>query len=99
LIDEFAPLRAQAERMAAALGSTGPLNIQGRVRQGVLLPFEINPRFCASDYLRALAGCNQPDIFLQYLAYGTVAPPQPLRPGYYLRSLSEIHVRPADVAK
>lgn len=97
LIDDFGPLRAEAERIAVALGSTGPMNIQGRVRKGVFLPFEINPRFSGADYLRALSGCNQPDIFLQYLAYGTVEKPKPLRPGHYLRSLGEVYVRQADL--
>lgn len=92
-IDDFPGLRAQAERVAAALGSTGPLNIQARVRQGKLLIFEINPRFSASTYLRAMAGFNELDIYLQYLAKGRVpARPPVIRPGYYLRSLSEVFV-------
>jgi carbamoyl-phosphate synthase large subunit len=97
LIEEFGPLRAQVEQMAAALGSTGPLSIQGRVRDGVLLPFEINPRFSGTDHLRAMAGFNRLDIFLQYLAYGTVEPPKPLRPGHYLLSLSEVYVGQSDL--
>jgi carbamoyl-phosphate synthase large subunit len=97
LIEEFPQVRDQAERIAAALGSTGPMNIQGRVRNGVFLPFEINPRFSAADYLRALSGCNQVDILLQYLAYGTVEKPKPLRAGYYLRTLNEMYVQPSDL--
>ena len=58
----FPAVRLQAEAIAGALGSCGPLNIQGRVRDGVFLPFEINPRFSASTYLRALAGFNEPDL-------------------------------------
>jgi carbamoyl-phosphate synthase large subunit len=91
-IEEFADIRAQAERIATALGSTGPLNVQGRVRNGVLVPFEINARFSASTYLRALAGFNEVDLYLQALLHGAELTPEPLRTGYYLRDLSEVYV-------
>lgn len=91
-IDDFPALRQSAERIAAAIGSEGPINVQGRVRNGVLIPFEINPRFSASTYLRALAGFNEVDVFLQFLASGRVVQATALRPGYYLRSLAETYV-------
>ena len=89
LIDAFLDVCSQAERIAEALGSVGPLNIQARMRDGVLLPFEINPRFSASTYLRAMAGFNEVDIFLKHALHGAVPTPGPLRAGYYLRSLTE----------
>ena len=91
-IDDFPSLREQAERIAKAVGSQGPINIQGRVRDGKLVPFEINPRFSASTYLRALAGFNEVDIMLRFMAFGEM-PRQPvIRPGWYLRSLTETYV-------
>jgi carbamoyl-phosphate synthase large subunit len=99
LIDEFYDLRRQAEHIALAIGSEGPLNIQGRIRQGQLIPFEINPRFSGSDFVRAMAGFNQPHIFLHYLATGKVLKPGSYRYGYYLRSLSEVYVHPDKVKK
>jgi carbamoyl-phosphate synthase large subunit len=95
LIDDFGDLRAQAEEIARLVGSIGPLNIQGRVRDGKLLPFEINPRFSASTYLRAMAGFNEVDIFVRYLTTGTRAAPVLIKPGYYLRTLSETYVSQA----
>jgi carbamoyl-phosphate synthase large subunit len=92
LIDEFAEVRAQAEKIAKTLGSVGPMNIQGRVRKGILIPFEINPRFSASTYLRAMAGFNEIDMYLQNVLYGSVPLVAPVRPGYYLRSLTELYV-------
>lgn len=91
-IGAFPDLCLQAERIAAAIGSRGPVNIQARVRDGVLLPFEINPRFSASTYLRALAGFNEVDIFLRYLVSGETPVLSPIKPGWYLRSLTEIYV-------
>jgi carbamoyl-phosphate synthase large subunit len=62
---EAAPeLRAQAEAIAAALGSRGPLNLQCRFVDGRLCLFEINPRFSGTTYLRALVGFNEPDLVL-----------------------------------
>ncbi|MBC8113741.1 MAG: ATP-grasp domain-containing protein [Candidatus Saccharimonas sp.] len=89
LIDDFPDLRAQAEAIARGIDSRGPINIQARVKNGVLYPFEINPRFSASTYLRALAGFNEIDLFLTHLRTGTIPETPQLRPGYYLRTLAE----------
>lgn len=92
-IDEFPEVRTQAQRIAVAIRSRGPINIQGRIRDGIFVPFEINPRFSGGMYLRAMAGFNDVDAFLQYLATGDCPLPQgPVRTGYYLRSLTETFV-------
>lgn len=91
-IDAFPDLCRQAERIAALIQSRGPINIQGRVRNGVLMPFEINPRFSASTYLRALAGFNEIDMLLGYLISGELPPTKLIKPGWYLRSLTENYV-------
>jgi len=96
-IDDFPAIRKRAEEIASAAGSCGALNIQGRVRDGEFIPFEINPRFSASTYLRAMAGFNEVDIFLQRLAFVEIVQPEPLRVGWYLRSLSETFVSPSEV--
>jgi carbamoyl-phosphate synthase large subunit len=97
LIEDSPAVRRQAEHIAHALGSRGPLNVQARLRHGVLLPFEINPRFSASTYLRTLAGFNEVHIFLDALLHGRTPPPFRLREGYYLRSLTETYVGPEQV--
>ncbi len=97
LIDDFPEIRQQAEKIAEALKSTGPLNIQGRVKNGVFLPFEINPRFSASTFLRAQAGFNEIDIFIQYLTTGKIPFIPPLKIGWYLRSLTECYISPNEV--
>jgi carbamoyl-phosphate synthase large subunit len=98
LIDDFPVPRATAERIAAACHSRGPLNVQGRMRNGEFIPFEINPRFSASTHLRSLAGFNEVDLYLQNLFFGTLpkGPPR-IRPGYYLRSFAETYVAPEAV--
>lgn len=89
VIERTPEICAQAERIAVLLGSTGPLNIQGRLQNGAFLPFEINPRFSASTYLRTMAGFNEVDIYLKYVLHGVHQQPRSLRAGYYLRSLTE----------
>jgi len=93
-IADYPEIRDQAEAVAKAVGSRGPLNIQGRLRGGVLIPFEINPRLSASTYLRAMAGFNEADLLLRALAFNESVLPDPLREGWYLRSLTELHVPP-----
>ena len=92
LIDAFPEVCAQAERIATALDCFGPLNIQGRFVNGTFYPFEINPRFSATTYLRAMAGFKEIEIFIDHLS-GDAIPPKPeIRSGYYLRSLAEMFV-------
>ncbi|WP_293341343.1 ATP-grasp domain-containing protein [Parvibaculum sp.] len=91
-IGDYCSLRQQAERIAETIGSRGPINIQGRVRDGVLIPFEINPRFSASTYLRALAGFNEIDIMLRFLIGGERPGLLEVKSGWYLRSLTETYV-------
>jgi carbamoyl-phosphate synthase large subunit len=99
LISPFESYRRAAEQIATKIGSVGPLNIQGRVKDGVLMPFEINPRFSGSTYLRALAGFNEIDLFLRYMIDGTVEVPFRYRYGYYFRSLSEVFVKEEDLKR
>jgi carbamoyl-phosphate synthase large subunit len=91
-IGDFPDIRKCAEAIASEIGSRGALNIQGRVRNGELIPFEINPRLSASTYLRAMAGFNEVDLLLQHMAFNTLIQFEPLREGWYLRSLTEQYV-------
>lgn len=53
-------IKFQAEKIAKALNSKGPLNIQARMYAGKMMLMEINPRLSGTTYLRALAGYNEP---------------------------------------
>lgn len=93
-VGDYQGIREQSEEIARKLGSTGPLNIQGRVRNGKFVPFEINPRFSASTFLRTLAGFNEVDLYLRAIE-GTMLEPMPtLRYGCYLRSFTETYCIP-----
>jgi carbamoyl-phosphate synthase large subunit len=65
-VDDFPEVRAQAERAAAALGSTGPMNVQGRLVRGELWVFEVNPRFSGTEAMRAMAGWNGPEALIAW---------------------------------
>lgn len=65
-VDDFPEVRAQAERLAVALGSRGPLNVQGRLVGGDLVVFEVNPRFSGTEAMRALAGWNGPEALVDW---------------------------------
>jgi carbamoyl-phosphate synthase large subunit len=94
-IDDYAVVCDTARAIATALGSRGPLNVQGRVdSKGDFLPFEINARFSASTYLRALAGFNEVDHYIKLLLDEPITSPLDVRPGWYLRSLDEVAIPP-----
>jgi len=74
VIDDFPEVRRACEAIAAAIQSRGPINIQCRFVNGVLYPFEINPRFSGTTYLRALAGINEPDLLIRHHVLGETLP-------------------------
>lgn len=99
-IGPYETVCSTARKMAEALGSRGPLNIQGRVdADGFFVPFEINARFSASTYLRTLAGFNEVDTFVKRSLGIEPSAPLCIRPGWYLRSLTETVVLEKDLLK
>jgi carbamoyl-phosphate synthase large subunit len=92
-IAAFPDVCATVGAIARAVGSVGPLNVQGRVdERGRFLPFEINPRFSASTYLRTLAGFNEVDAFIRRIVGAPAGTSLAIKPGWYLRSLTEVAV-------
>jgi len=90
-IEAFPEICSAARQIAEAMGSRGPLNVQGRVDgQGRFIPFEINPRFSASTHLRTLAGFNELDHFLRHLLGLAPKAGLAVKAGWYLRSLDEV---------
>lgn len=53
------------EKLALAIGSRGPLNIQGRLVDGRFKVFEVHPRFSGTTSIRADAGFNEPDVLFR----------------------------------
>jgi carbamoyl-phosphate synthase large subunit len=97
-IEEFPEVCAVACQIAERLGSTGPLNIQGRVTaDGRFVPFEINARFSASTFLRALAGFNEVDFYVRLSLGQKPRSELSVKPGWYLRTLSEVAIRPQEI--
>lgn len=89
-IGDYPEVREACEGIAEALGSRGPLNIQCRAFNGSVYPFEINPRFSGTTYMRAMCGFNEPDILIRRHLHGeTFDYPIPYRTGTIVRGLSE----------
>jgi carbamoyl-phosphate synthase large subunit len=63
-------IEAYVKKVAEALKPFGPCNFQLRVRDGIPMIFEINPRCSGSSYMRALAGFNEPLMTLNWLEHG-----------------------------
>lgn len=62
---EFVDVRKVCEKIAVAIHSKGPLNVQLRVVNGKVMPFEINPRFSGSTSARAANGWNAPEFYIR----------------------------------
>jgi len=89
-IGPYPEVTGPCERIAAALGSRGPLNIQCRYVGGRVVVFEINPRFSGTTSLRAMVGYNEPDVLVRESLLGEVVQRRfPYRSGVILRGLEE----------
>lgn len=90
--DDFREVRTACEQIAQGIKSTGPLNIQLRLVDGVVKPFEINPRFSGTTSARAFNGYNEPEFFIRKYVLGDPAAGQSLRTekkGYVVKGLDE----------
>jgi carbamoyl-phosphate synthase large subunit len=89
-VDDFPGVRAQAERLAAALGSRGPLNVQGRLVGEELVVFEVNPRFSGTEAMRAMSGWNGPEALVDFhLGAPNALAAFRARPRTFIRTLVE----------
>ena len=83
----------QCRRIAFILRSKGPINIQCRFVNNIVYPFEINPRFSGTTYMRALAGVNEPDMFIRkYVLKETIPENIVATTGLVLRGLEEMFI-------
>lgn len=89
LIDDFGEVTTQCEHISSILGSTWALNIQGRMRDGIFYPFEINPRHSGTSYFRALSGINELSIGINSILRKKNQTIK-LKPGLYHRILGEV---------
>jgi carbamoyl-phosphate synthase large subunit len=92
LIDDFKDIRDSAEKIAAAIGANGPVNIQCRKTDDGIVPFEINPRFSGSTAPRCVVGYNEPDIFCRYRLFDEIPKKIEYKFGYVVRSLIEKYI-------
>ena len=95
-IGAFPEVTGPCEKIAEALGSRGPLNLQCRLVDGEVYVFEINPRFSGTASLRALAGFNEPDLlYRRHIEGEDLTPRFPYRSGHIARGLREVLIDPS----
>jgi carbamoyl-phosphate synthase large subunit len=82
----------QAERVAKGVKSVGPLNIQCRILNGVIVPFEINPRLSGTTSLRAMVGYNEPEAMIITHIYGSTSQLNNYNTGLILRTIEEVGI-------
>lgn len=95
-IGTFRHVTEPCERIAKAIGSRGPINIQCRFQDNRVLVFEINPRFSGTASIRAMMGFNEPDLLFRREVLGEEIPRRfPYKGGHVVRGLRECVVDPA----
>lgn len=63
--DGYQDIADYCARVASTLGAYGAINIQLRLKDGLPVIFEINPRFSSSTGMRLLFGINEPEILIR----------------------------------
>jgi carbamoyl-phosphate synthase large subunit len=61
----YSDIQKQCEDIAIKLGAKSSINIQCRLKDDQVFPFEINPRFSGTTSLRAMVGFNEPEILIK----------------------------------
>lgn len=92
-IGKYAEVTTKCEKIAQAIGSTGPLNIQCRYVNGEVYVFEINPRYSGTTSFRAMVGLNEPELMIKYHHLGMeIDRNESFKEGFILRGLDETFI-------
>jgi carbamoyl-phosphate synthase large subunit len=90
-VGPFPEVTHPCEKIAAALGCRGAVNIQCRFFEGETYVFEINPRFSGTTSIRAMVGYNEPDVLIRKHVMGEAVTARfPYRSGRVVRGLAEV---------
>lgn len=93
-IGRFPKVTEQCVEIAKQIGATGAINIQGRLVNGKIRVFEINPRFSGTTSIRAMMGYNEPDILIRkHLLNEDIETDFAYEEGVVLRGLTEYRVQ------
>ena len=97
--DDFEEIKKIGVKIARALNSDGPINIQCRKTADKIIPFEVNPRFSGTTASRSLVGYNEPDILCKYRLFNEKPSIKSHKIGFVLKELSEKFISIEDTKK
>lgn len=87
-------VQRQIHEIGKVLEGRGSYNVQGRLIDGKYVVFEINPRFSGTTAFRAVAGMNEPDMYIQHFLYGARPESTAIKPLCMMRYLNECYLDP-----
>lgn len=93
--DGYHDIADYCARVACTLGAYGAINIQLRLKDGMPVIFEINPRFSSSTGMRLLFGINEPESLIRSEVLCQEVIPSCAATGLVLRQYSD-HYFPLD---
>jgi len=91
LVGSFPDVEAEGLRVAAALGASGPCDVQLRRTSRGPVTFEVNPRFSGGVAIRAHFGFNEVELALRDLVLGETVEGPRARSGRVLRYVEETY--------
>lgn len=92
-VDDYNDVKKYCEKIAFALGSKGPLNIQCRKTPKGVYTMEINPRFSGTSSIRALLGFNEPDTLMRKYLLGKKINKMKYKKGLVLREFKMEYIK------
>lgn len=93
-VGDYPDVRAEAERIAAALRPVASCNVQMRVHQGKPVAFEINVRFSGTTPMRARFGFNEVEAALRHYVLGEDVTLPRVTAGIAVRYWNELYISP-----
>ncbi|MBV6436679.1 MAG: ATP-grasp domain-containing protein [Chloroflexi bacterium] len=93
-VGDYPDVRAEAERIAAALKPVASCNVQMRVHLGRPVAFEINVRFSGTTPMRARFGFNEVEAALRHYVLGEDVTLPRVTEGIAVRYWNELYVSP-----
>lgn len=92
IVEKNEEMKQVIEAVARCLKPMGPINIQFKIINGKVIPFEINTRFSSTECIRAQFGFNGVEAAISHYYYNEDIKLEVSKEGYFFRYWEECYV-------
>jgi carbamoyl-phosphate synthase large subunit len=97
IVDIYPEVREQMIKIAKAIGSPGPINLQCRLKNGIAYVFEINARFSTTNSVRAACDYNEVELLVDHYLTGEKTYIKDYKKQVALAYLDYVFINPEDI--